>query len=334
MSNDSDPYTLIIGSSNMDLNIYSEKLPQQGETVTGGIFKQSLGGKGANQAVAAVRSGSNTKFIGKIGKDLFGEQMIAQLNIAEGIDTSRIITDPKNASGVAFILIDNNGENMISVAPGANSKLSPAEIIKNSDVIRNAGSIAVQMEIPIETISEIYKIASEGNAIKILNPAPLRSIPLEILVNIDILVPNKGELFQMCSIFNLGELHGTDDEKIIEASEKLSNLGVGTIITTLGPKGCILYQKNNNGKTVIKFPAFKVKAVDTVGAGDCFIGVLAGKIAKKKTNIVDAVSYAISAASIAVTREGSQTSMPYVDEIEVRLGEYRKTMKDVEKIKN
>jgi ribokinase len=334
MNNKDDPYTLIIGSSNMDLNIYSERLPQQGETVTGGIFKQFLGGKGANQAVAAVRSGSNTKFIGKIGNDLFGEQMIAQLSTAEGIDTSRITTDPKNASGVAFILIDNNGENMISVAPGANSKLYPAEIRKNSDVIRNAGSIAVQMEIPMDTISEIYKIASEGNAIKILNPAPLRSIPLEILANIDILVPNKGELFQMYSIFNLGELDGTDDEKIIEASEKLSNLGIGTIITTLGPKGCILYQKNDNKNTVIKFPAFKVKAIDTVGAGDCFIGVLAGKIAKNKTNIVDAVSYAISAASIAVTRKGAQASMPYIDEIEARFEEYRKMMKHGEKIKN
>lgn len=316
----------------MDLNIYSEKLPQQGETVTGGIFKQSLGGKGANQAVASVRSGANTKFIGKIGNDAIGEQMIAQLT-AEGIDISRIITDPKNASGVAFILIDNNGENIISVAPGANSKLSPAEIRKNTELIKNAGSVAVQMEIPIETISEIFKIASEGSAVKILNPAPLRSIPLEIIKNIDILVPNRGELFQLCSILDLGELHGTVDEKIIDASEKISNLGVGTIITTLGPKGCILYQNNDNINGSIKFPAFKVNAVDTVGAGDCFIGVFTGKMCQQM-KIVDAVSYAISAASISVTRKGAQTSMPYMDEIEVRFGEYRKTMKDGNKIKN
>lgn len=332
MGNKNDPYTLIIGSSNMDLNIYSEKLPQQGETVTGGIFKQSLGGKGANQAVASVRSGANTKFIGKIGKDVIGEQMIAQLT-AEGIDISRIITDPENASGVAFILIDKNGENIISVAPGANSKLSPTEIRKNAELIKNAGSIAVQMEIPTETISEIFKIASEGSAVKILNPAPLRKIPLEILTNIDILVPNRGELFQLCSILDLGELHGTGDEKIIDASEKLSNLGVSTIITTLGPKGCILHQKNNNGKNLIKFPAFKVKAVDSVGAGDSFIGVLAGKMCQKM-KIVDAVSYAISAASIAVTRKGAQASMPHMDEIEVRFGEYRKIIKDGKKTKN
>ncbi len=314
----------------MDLNIYSEKLPQQGETVTGGIFKQSLGGKGANQAVASVRSGVNTKFIGKIGNDPIGEQMIKALK-AEGIDGSRIITDPNNASGVAFILIDNNGENLISVAPGANSKLIPAEIRKNSDVIRNAGSIVVQMEIPIETISEIFKIASEGSAVKILNPAPLRPIPLEVMSNVDILVPNKGELFQLCSNFDLGELHGIDDKKIIDASEKISSLGVDTVITTLGPKGCILYQKNK--KNAIKFPAFSVKAVDTVGAGDCFIGVLAGKMGQKM-NIVEAVSYAISASSLAVTRKGAQASMPFMDEIEVRFKEYRKTMNNVKEIKN
>lgn len=331
MSNKNDPYTLIIGSSNMDLNIYSEKLPQQGETVTGGIFKQSLGGKGANQAVASVRSGANTKFIGKIGNDAIGEQMIAQLT-AEGIDISRIVTDPKNASGVAFILIDNDGENIISVAPGANSKLSPSEIREDSELIKNAGSVAVQMEIPIETISEIFKIASEGSAVKILNPAPLRPIPLEIITNIDILVPNRGELFQLCSILDLGELHGTVDEKIIDASEKISNLGVGTIITTLGPKGCILYQNDNNNGS-IKFPVFKVKAVDTVGAGDCFTGVLAGKMCQKM-NIEDAVSYAISASSIAVTRKGAQASMPYMDEIEVRFGEYRKTLNDGKKTKS
>ena len=326
MSTKNDNYALIIGSSNMDLNIYSEKLPQQGETVTGGVFKQSLGGKGANQAVSSVRSGANTKFIGKIGNDPLGGQMMKALK-AEGIDVSRIITDLNNASGVAFILIDKNGENLISVAPGANSKLIPAEIRNNSEVIRNAGSIAVQMEIPIETITEIFKIASEGSAVKILNPAPLRPIPLETISNVDILVPNEGELFHLCSNLDLAELQGKGDEKIIDASEKITKLGVDTIITTLGSKGCILYQKNK--KNIIKFPAFKVKAVDTVGAGDSFIGVLAGKMAQKDMKIEDAVSYAISASSIAVTRKGAQASMPYADEIKSRFEDYMKTLKDM-----
>ena len=127
-------YVLIIGSSNMDLNIYSEKLPKLGETVTGGTFKQFLGGKGANQAVASVRSGSKTIFIGKIGRDAFGDQMVSQLT-KEGIDISHIVRDSQEASGVAFIMIDKNGENMISVAPGANFRLTPSEIRSKSEII-------------------------------------------------------------------------------------------------------------------------------------------------------------------------------------------------------
>ena len=166
MSEETD-YVLIIGSSNMDLNIYSKRFPNPGETVTGGTFKQFLGGKGANQAVASVRSDSKTIFIGKIGQDSFGDQMVSRL-IDEGINTNHIIRDSQEPSGVAFILIDENGENMISVAPGANYNLKPEEIRSKTKIIRNANSIVVQMEIPIETIQEIFKIASEGNAIKIV----------------------------------------------------------------------------------------------------------------------------------------------------------------------
>ncbi|MHA1729837.1 MAG: ribokinase [Promethearchaeota archaeon] len=322
-SND-ERYVLIIGSSNMDLNIYGERLPLHGETVTGGTFKQYLGGKGANQAVASARSGANTKFIVKIGKDPFGDQMISQF-MEEGIDTSRIIRDAESASGIAFILIDKNGENIISVAPGANAKLSLVEIQQNSDIIKNAGSIAVQMEIPIETILEIFKIASKGSAKKILNPAPLRPIPSEILKYIDILVPNEGELFRLNSLLDLGELSGTSEEKIIMASKNIVNIGVDTIITTLGSKGCLIYHNKGSKEEneIIKLPAFKVSAVDTVGAGDCFIGVLACKLCQN-IKLEDAVKYAISAASIAVTRKGAQASMPYADEIEKRYQDYNR----------
>ena len=136
MSKEKD-YTLIIGSSNMDLNIYSERLPKPGETVTEGFFKQFLGGKGANQAVAAVRAGAKTIFIGKIGKDVFGDQMITRLT-EEGIDITHVIRDSEVPSGLAFIMIDKNGENMISVAPGANARLSPMEILNKSEIIKNA----------------------------------------------------------------------------------------------------------------------------------------------------------------------------------------------------
>ncbi len=310
-------YVLIIGSSNMDLNIYSKKFPNPGETVTGGKFEQFLGGKGANQAVASVRSGANTTFIGKIGIDSFGDEMVSRLT-KEGINMDHIIRDPKEHSGVAFILIDENGENMISVASGANFTLSPKEIRSNLEIIKNANSVVVQMEIPLETIQEIFTIASEENVIKILNPAPLKPIPLEILKKVDVIIPNEGELFRLHSLLGFNDLIGESKQKIKQASKIISNFGLKYIITTLGKKGSIIYSREANN--IIEIPALKVKAIDTVGAGDCFIGVLASKLSKGET-IVNAVKYATIAASIAVTRKGAQESMPYLNEIEKKLKE-------------
>ena len=313
-----DQYVLIIGSSNMDLNIYSQRFPKPGETVTGGIFKQFLGGKGANQAVASVRSGSKTIFIGKVGVDAFGEEMLSQLR-KEGVNIEHIIRDPHESSGVAFILIDETGENMISVAPGANFKLTPEEVQANSEVIKNAKCLIVQMEIPIETIEEIFKIAKQGEVIKILNPAPLKPISLSILNNIDIIIPNEGELLQLHSLLKLKELVGNSEDRIIQASKDISRFGIKTIITTLGNKGCILYDAAEDKITEV--PAFKVQAIDTVGAGDCFNGVVASKLCQGE-NILTSVKYATAAASIAITRQGAQASMPYLNEIEDRFKQY------------
>lgn len=310
-------YVLIIGSSNMDLNIYSERFPNPGETVTGGTFQQFLGGKGANQAVAAVRSGANTVFIGKIGMDSFGNQMVSQLT-EETIDMSHIIRDTEDASGVAFILIDEKGENMISVAPGANFKLLAEEIKAKANVIKNASTIVVQMEIPMETIEEVFKIASEGDGIKILNPAPLKPIPLKILEKADIIIPNEGELYRLHSFLNLHELTGEGKLKIIQASRDIIKLGIKYVITTLGNRGSLIYIGAEDKSIEIAPP--NVNAVDTVGAGDCFIGVLASKLSQGES-IINAVKYATIAASIAVTRKGAQDSMPYLNEIEEKMKE-------------
>ena len=314
----SEEYTLIIGSSNMDLNIYSKSLPNPGETVTGGTFKQFLGGKGANQSVASIRSGARTVFIGKIGIDAFGDQMISQLT-NEGINMDHIIRDPEEMSGVAFILIDENGENMISVAPGANYKLSSYEIRSKASIIKNAYCLVVQMEIPMDTIKEIFSIASQGDVIKILNPAPLKPIPHEVLEKVDIIVPNEGELYRLHSLLEFKEIIGKGKERIIQASKDIASLGMKYIITTLGNKGCSIYIKEKD--KIIDISAPKVKAVDSVGAGDCFIGVLASRLCKRE-NIVNAMKYATVAASIAVTRKGAQDSMPFLNEIEAKLKEY------------
>lgn len=315
---DKKGYVLVIGSSNMDLNIYSERLPKPGETVTGGIFKQFLGGKGANQAVASVRAGAKTIFIGKIGNDFFGDQMVSRLT-KEGIDKSHIIKDAQEASGVAFIMIDNNGENMISVAPGANARLNPLEIQAKSDIIKKAKVLVVQMELSIETIEEIYKIASQGNVIKILNPAPLKPIPISVLKNIDIIIPNEGELFRLHSLLEFKQLSGTQKEKIIQASKEIASLGIKIVITTLGSKGCLIVENDE----VIEISAFKVEAIDTVGAGDCFNGVLASKLCQGET-LLNAVKHATAAASIAVTRKGAQESMPFIHEIDEQFKKFKK----------
>ena len=313
-----DQYVLIIGSSNMDLNIYSQRFPKPGETVTGGVFKQFLGGKGANQAVASVRSGSKTIFIGKVGIDAFGNDMISQLE-KEGVNIEHVIRDPHESSGVAFILINETGENMISVAPGANFKLTPEDVQANSEVITNAKCLIVQMEIPIATIEEIFKIAEQGEVIKILNPAPLKPISLSILNNIDIIIPNEGELLQLHSLLKLKELIGSSKDRIIQASKDISKFGIKTIITTLGNKGSILYDAAEDKITEV--PAFKVQAIDTVGAGDCFNGIVASKLCQGE-NILTSVKYATAAASIAITRQGAQASMPYLNEIEDRYKYY------------
>jgi ribokinase len=305
----------------MDLNIYTKRLPKPGETVTGGKFKQFLGGKGANQAVASVRSGSKTNFIAKIGIDTFGDQMLSKLK-EENVNTENIIRDSKEASGIAFIMIDENGENMISVAPGANVKLSIEDIKKNSDLIKKAKILIVQMEIPIETIQEIYKIASTGNVIKILNPAPLKPISSNNLKDIDIIVPNEGELYQLHSLLGFKKVKINGLEKIKQISKDITSTGVKIVITTLGAKGAAIYQSTED--SIILLQAYKVKAVDTVGAGDCFNGVLASKLNHGK-DIIDAVRYAISAASIAVTRRGAQESMPFFNEIEERYIKYIKS---------
>ncbi|MFX1311683.1 MAG: ribokinase [Promethearchaeota archaeon] len=314
MSEETD-YVLIIGSSNIDLNIYSKRFPDPGETVTGGTFKQFLGGKGANQSVASVRSGTKTVFIGKIGIDTFGDQMISQLS-KEGINTEHIIRDPEEMSGVAFILINQDGENMISVAPGANVKLSPQEIRSKKNIIQNAKCIVVQMEIPIDTIKEIFDIASQGVNIKILNPAPLKPIPEKIFEKVDIIIPNRGELFKLHSLLGFKVLTKKDKKAVIQASKDIAGLGIKYVITTLGDKGCSIYIREDNETIDISTPS--VQAVDTVGAGDCFIGVLASRLCEGD-KIINAVKYASVAASIAITRKGAQASMPFLNEIEAKL---------------
>ncbi len=307
-----DNYVLVVGSSNMDLNMYSKRFPSPGETVTGGTFTQSFGGKGANQAVASIRSGSKTVFIGKVGNDSFGNQMLEQL-ANEGINTEGVMIDTEAASGVAMILIDSNGQNMISVAPGANKRLGQGDLKNVVDLIENANVVILQMEIQIEVIQIIISISSEKRIIKILNPAPFKEIPLEVLKQVDIITPNENELLKLYRSLGFNESNETLNENLPKITNDLHSRGIRNIVVTLGNKGCFV----SNGKTgeQIRIPAFDVDAIDAVGAGDCFNGVLASRLSKGD-KLPIAAQYANVAASIAVTRSGAQSSMPHQNEIE------------------
>ena len=315
--NKEEDFVLIIGSSNMDLNMYSKKFPTVGETVTGGTFTQSFGGKGANQAVASIRSGSNTVFIGKIGNDIFGNQMLDHLS-KEGIDTSRIIIDPHIASGVAMILIDSQGQNMISVAPGANEKLVKSDLISSKEMIEKASVVIMQMEIQMEVIHEICSTSFKKDTIIILNPAPFKEIPLEVLRRINIITPNENELFQLYESLGFDKQVDRRNENIPKIARDLHSRGINTLIVTLGDQGCFVSDKK--GEEQFHVSAIDVQAIDTVGAGDCFNGVLASRLCRGD-NLLKATRYAIVASSIAVTRTGAQTSMPFRNEIEERFTE-------------
>jgi ribokinase len=312
-----DPYVLVIGSSNMDLNMYSKRFPTPGETITGGKFSQSFGGKGANQAVAAIRSGSKTVFIGKIGIDPFGTQMLENLT-KEGIDTQFVIKDPEEASGVAMILIDPEGQNMISVAPGANKNWTSDDLDDAVSLVEYASVVLFQMEISSEIISKIAHIITENEAISILNPAPFKEIPLKTLKNIDILTPNENELFKLYSY--LGFTYNSHDflENLPEIVNDLHIHGINSLVVTLGSKGC--YVSDKNTKEQLRIHGIEVDSTDAVGAGDCFNGVLASRICKGDS-LINAAKYANVAASIAVTRKGAQTSMPIWKEIKQKFSE-------------
>jgi len=297
------PNILVIGSTNTDLVIRSKRLPTSGETVTGGEFYIAAGGKGANQAVAAARAGADVSFIGCVGDDDFGKQTFSNLK-KEGIDTNLIKIEQGSASGVAFILVDYNGSNLISVAPGANFKLFPEDIKNKQAEIKKSAFLLLQLEIPLNTVKTSIEMASEMGTQILLNPAPAQSIAENILAKVDYLTPNEHEL----SILVNRPIKSANDQ--IEAAKHLVKVGVKHIFITKGEQGVVLI--NQDGMK--SYPAKKTTAVDTVGAGDCFSGCLASALSEGK-DLNEAVNFAQSAAAIAVTRKGAQPSLPYRDEI-------------------
>lgn len=285
---------LVIGSSNTDMTVKSSHLPAPGETVMGDRFVMGPGGKGANQAVAAARLGGDVTFICKVGRDVFGEKAIEGYR-KDNIDTQHIMLSDQ-PSGVALILVDGGGENSISVAPGANGDLTPADIESKADVIRSADILILQLEIPVESVEKAVSIAKEAGVYVILNPAPAKRLPEELLENVSLLTPNQSELEILTGI--KGDVRAGLDA--------LVERGVGEVILTLGSKGSMVY----SGGEPVLIPALKVDAVDTTAAGDTFCGALAVAISEGKS-LTDAARFATCASALTVQKMGAQVSIPY-----------------------
>lgn len=297
---------LVIGSSNTDMTIKTDKLPSPGETVLGGVFTMGHGGKGANQAVAAKRLGGNVTFVCKVGKDLFGESSVKSYE-SEGIDTSHILYSG-HPSGVALINVDASAENSISVASGANLDFSPEDVKGLRDVIREASILLLQLEIPVDTVLEAARIAFESGVYVILNPAPACRLPEEIYRYVSLLIPNETEAGQMSGI------QVSDCQSAEAAAKILTKSGAGNVIITMGSKGSMIYGEDGSGF----IPSRKVDAIDTTAAGDTYCGALSVALSEGK-NLYEAAVFATAASSIAVTRHGAQESVPERNEVDEAL---------------
>lgn len=297
---------VVVGSSNTDMIIQMKTIPRPGETLLGGKFSIAPGGKGANQAVGAARAarpGTQVIFVAKVGKDIFGEQAITGFK-KDKIQTDYVFQDSNNPSGVALIFVADDGKNSIAVASGANSALSPADVKKASQAIKNADILVLQLETPLETVRTAIEIADQAGVPIILNPAPVQKLPPEILRKVTLLTPNEIEAETLTGIAVKNKTTAA------QAAQILHDFGVPIVIITLGAKGA--YLSTPTVKQMIK--PFPVKALDTTAAGDIFNGSLAASLSEG-TGLLEAVHFASAAAALSVTKLGAQPSAPKRREI-------------------
>ncbi|MDO5317048.1 MAG: ribokinase [bacterium] len=292
---------VVLGSTNTDMVISGAKIPVPGETVCGGSFMMNPGGKGANQAVAVARLAAKKgqcTFIAKVGDDLFGRETAARL-AADRID-AKLVVDKKVASGTALILVDPKGQNCISVALGANGTLLPKDVKKFAKDIQSADALLLQLETPLETVLWAAQTAKAKGVPVVLNPAPAAKLPKELYRCLDWITPNEteAELLTGVKVVDLASAQ--------KAEAVLRKRGVGNVVITLGSKGCYAAGKIH--------PCVRVKAVDTVAAGDTFNGAFVVALAEGKA-IDEAIAFAQKASAIAVTRPGAQSSVPHRREV-------------------
>jgi ribokinase len=294
----------VMGSINQDFVLRVERRPEPGETVTNAGLSTHNGGKGANQASAAALLGASVAFLGRVGDDEFGEPLVRALR-EKGIDTSLIERVPDASTGAAFITVTPDGENAITVAPGANRSLTPEDVDAASDAIGDARVFVAQMEIPVQTVLRAVEVATEKGARALVNLAPTFEVPRELLEKLDPLVVNEHE-----AAFLLGrEVEGVDGA--LSAALELLSSGPRSAVITVGEAVAVLA----TGESVEHLPAPKVDVVDTTGAGDAFVGALATRLAHG-ASLEEAVAYAVRAGAAAVTKEGAQGALPTPEVVE------------------
>lgn len=294
----------VVGSINQDFVLNVERRPEPGETVTDARLSKGNGGKGANQAAAAALLGASVVLLGRVGGDGFGEPLVRAL-AEKGVDTGLIEEDPDASTGTAFITVTSDGENAITVAPGANRSLVPEDVDAASERIARAGVLVAQMEIPPEVVLRAVEVAAEGGTRPLVNLAPPREVPKGLLERLDPLVVNEHEAALL-----LGErVEGV--EGALAAAPELLSLGPRSAVITVGASGAVFA----DGESTAHLPAPKVDVVDTTGAGDAFVGALAAQLAREAP-LGDAVAYAVRAGAAAVTKEGAQGALPTPEAVE------------------
>ncbi|PMQ09811.1 ribokinase [Janthinobacterium sp. AD80] len=300
---------VVIGSINMDLVLRVPRMPLPGETLTGGAFRTIPGGKGANQAVACARmsgkaeaGGQRVAMVACVGDDAFGATLRSAL-VGDGIIDSHITTLPGVASGIASILVDDNGQNSIVIAGGANDLLSPAHIDAAQGLIEQADIVVLQLETPMDTVVHAIRLARSLGKTVVLNPAPAASLPDGVLELVDYLIPNEIEAAMLAGV-------APDSTDIAALAAALQKQGSDNVIITLGSKG--VHAALYGGDTT--FPAEAVKAVDTTAAGDTFIGGFVAGLASGMDE-AEAIGQGQRAAAWSVTKPGAQTSIPFLHEL-------------------
>jgi len=316
-------HIIVVGSLNQDIVLGLRRFPTLGETVFGSSLRTFCGGKGANQAFAAAKLGGRVSMVGQIGNDTAGDALLQSLG-AVSVNIEHIARCKHESTGTAVIAVQEGGDNRIMVVRGANGSFSAAALESAKPLLAEAGAMLVQLEIPINTVTRAIEIAHHGGACVILDPAPAQDISDRVLSQVDYLAPN---LYELAHLSGDRLTHDSEEGQIVAAAQKLCARGVRTVIAKLGSRGAILVSAQDSQKV----PSFQVTAIDSTGAGDCFLGAFAAALMRGESELL-ASQFAAAAAAIAVTRNGAQASVPELAEVQQLLAAAKALELDRERI--